>query len=171
MKKNSYLAIAIVLVTLWLTACSAKESTARALSFSTNTLNGEAVSSDVFSGYKLTMVNIWTTWCSSCIKEMPELKKVYEKLKDENVNIIGIIADTPGKDQEASAKRIVEETGLPYDNLIPDQNLKDSLLKKISAYPTTVFVDPEGNIIGITLVGENTAEGYYENVQKILNNQ
>ncbi len=40
---------------------------------------------DIFSKYDLTMVNIFTTWCSPCVNEIPDLEKLYQEMKDKKV--------------------------------------------------------------------------------------
>lgn len=36
-------------------------------------LRGNTVSSDIFSRFKLTMINVWATYCNPCLREMPDL--------------------------------------------------------------------------------------------------
>ena len=42
-------------------------------------LYGNTVTNQVFKGKKLTMVNIWATYCSPCINEMPDLEKLHQE--------------------------------------------------------------------------------------------
>ncbi len=39
------------------------------------------------------MVNIFTTWCSPCVAEMPELEKLYQQMKDKGVGVVGVVLD------------------------------------------------------------------------------
>src|SRR5699024_5930416 len=44
--------------------------------FEAETIDGESVTQDIFGQSKLTMVNIWGTFCGPCIQEMPELGEI-----------------------------------------------------------------------------------------------
>jgi len=136
--------------------------------FSAKTLDGQTFTQEDFKNYDLTMVNIWNTVCGSCIKEMPELEKVYEGLP-KNVNMISICTD--GDESNELAKNIMKVKGDKFKALISDSKLRKSLTDSIDAFPTTVFVDKEGNIVG-TQVGvpdaNNTVEGYNTLIDKYL---
>jgi thiol-disulfide isomerase/thioredoxin len=106
--------------------------------------------------------------CGSCIEEMPELEKVYEGLP-KNVNMISICTD--GDESNELAKNIMTVKGDKFKALIPDSKLRKSLTDSIDAFPTTVFVDKEGNIVG-TQVGvpdaDNIVKGYNTLIDKYL---
>ncbi len=138
------------------------------LEFSTVTLDGNEIDSSIIEENKLTMVNIWGTFCQPCIDEMPDLQSLYEEVKEDEVNLIGIIADTPDKEIEELAKRIVSTKGVNYTNLIPDELIISNVLNNISAVPTTLFVDQAGNIISDLVVGARSKEEYKNEIEKRL---
>jgi len=43
---------------------------------------------------RLTIINIWATWCLPCAKEMPELEKLRSRLTARNIDLIGLNVDT-----------------------------------------------------------------------------
>lgn len=139
-------------------------------SFNAETLNDETFTQDSLTEYDLIMVNIWTTWCGPCITEMPELQKLYEVLPD-NVNMITICADA---DKESElAKQIIKESGCNFQTLYPNEQLVQSLLKEVIAYPTTVFFDRNGNLVGeaeLGVPGDNPVEGYLKMIEDRLEN-
>ena len=63
----------------------------------------------MFSDYDLTLVNVFTTWCSPCVKEIPELQELYKEMKDKGVGVAGVVLDTTdekgNQDEEASKKK------------------------------------------------------------------
>lgn len=65
--------------------------------FYANDLNGKAVDNSILAGHKLTMINIWATFCQPCIKEMPDLQKMSVDMP-EGTQLISIIGDE--KDEE-----------------------------------------------------------------------
>lgn len=84
--------IAVFLMLTVLTACSARQKKADpgVISFETTDLDGNVVrSADVFKGHRLTMVNVWGTFCGPCIGEMPELEKLNYRLKQKDCAIVG----------------------------------------------------------------------------------
>ena len=50
--------------------------------FETTDIDGNAYTEKVFSDYDLTLVNCFTTWCSPCVIEMPDLDKLYQEMKE-----------------------------------------------------------------------------------------
>ena len=139
-------------------------------SFSAKTLNDDTFTQENLAEYDLTMVNIWTTWCGPCIAEMPELQKLYEVLPD-NVNMITICAD--GDKESELAKQIIEKSGCFFQTLYPNEQLEQALLNEVIAYPTTVFFDRNGNLVGeaeLGVPGDNAVEGYLKMIEKRLDN-
>ena len=43
------------------------------VSFEAVTLEGDGITSDIFSESRLTMINVWATYCNPCLSEMPGL--------------------------------------------------------------------------------------------------
>ncbi len=138
--------------------------------FKTKTLDGREIDSSIFKDNKLTMINIWATYCGPCIEEMSDIQKLYEEVKDENINVIGLISDTPDADNEELAKKILSKKGVKFDNIIPDEKIMNNMLKDISGVPTTFFVDSEGNIIGEFVIGSKNKDGYMKEIQDRLKN-
>jgi len=59
--------------------------------FQLRTLDGKKISLTDLRG-KVVLVNFWTTWCSACVSEMPELIALQKKHGD-NLVIIGVSLD------------------------------------------------------------------------------
>ena len=126
--------------------------------FHAQDLDGNPVDLSVFADYQLTMVNVMTTWCSSCVAEMPDLAKLSGEVEKDGVQIITIVADTMfdgAVDEEKLelSKQIRSSSGVEYPMLVPDEVLLNGRLKGINAYPETFFVDSEGNIVGSIYCG------------------
>ncbi|HCL01910.1 MAG TPA: hypothetical protein DHW61_05750 [Lachnoclostridium phytofermentans] len=129
--------------------------------FSANDLGGKAVDNSIFAGHKLTMVNIWATFCKPCIKEMPDLQKMSEDMP-EGTQLISIVGDVKDKELLKLAQKIVNDTGVSFTSIVPDNSLKQYLDNNLVAYPTTLFIDSEGKIIGEPIVGERDMSVYKE---------
>ena len=144
--------------------------------FETKGIDGKGYTEKVFSDYDLTLVNIFTTWCSPCVNEIPELEKLYEEMKEKGVGVVGVVLDTvgdDGKQDEETVKKagvLQDKTKASYPFLIPDSTMMNGRLNGISAFPETFFVDKEGNIVGETYTGSHTLDEWKEIVEKELKN-
>ena len=125
-----------------------------AFSFETEDLEGNAVkSADLFAEQKVTMLNVWGTFCGPCIEEMPELEKINQEYADRGVAIVGLVCDVSKEDDSLlqDAFDIIDDTGVTYRNLYWTADLEEQA--GVSAVPTTFFVDQEGNMLGDPVVG------------------
>ena len=140
-----------------------------ALSFTVKDLDGNDVaSSELFGAKDLTVVNFWGTFCGPCIEEMPELGE-WARTMPENVQLIGILVDIEDENDTATiedATSILKDADAAFVNLIPIDSLAD-VVAGISAVPTTIFVDKDGNIVGDPIVGADV-EGYKTFVEEYL---
>ncbi|MBR5116340.1 MAG: TlpA family protein disulfide reductase [Lachnospiraceae bacterium] len=124
------------------------------LKFRTTTLDEKTVSQEIFSGYDLTIVHVWGTYCTPCIREMGEYAKLYDELPD-NVNLVGLMNDVyDGIDSNVKrAKEILDDNGAKFTNLRTGDDLYENVIEKIQYVPSTFFVDREGHIVGEILDG------------------
>lgn len=132
--------------------------------FSAKTVSGEDISSDVFKESKLTVVNVWGSWCGPCVQEIPELQKLYESMKDKDVNVIGLAQDA-GTDLDA-VKEIIDKNKVTYQNIVPEGATEDFVMS-IMAFPTTFFVDSDRNIVGV-IQGNRNLEAFTAAVEGVL---
>ena len=136
-------------------------------------IDGKEFSGKDFSDYDLTMVNVFATWCSPCVQEIPDLAEIQKEMKDKGVNIVGVVTDTvdqTGENQEAleKAKLIRERSKAEYPFLIPDKSNFNGRLSGIQAFPETFFVDKKGQIVGETYSGSHNKKAWLEIIEKEL---
>ena len=136
-------------------------------------IDGKEFSGKDFSDYDLTMVNVFATWCSPCVQEIPDLAEIQKEMKDKGVNIVGVVTDTvdqTGENQEAleKAKLIRERSKAEYPFLIPDKSNFNGRLSGIQAFPETFFVDKKGQIVGETYSGSHNKKAWMEIIEKEL---
>ena len=139
----------------------------------TKDIHGKEFSSKDFENYDLTMVNVFATWCTACIQEIPDLVEVQKEMQAKGVNIIGIVTDTvddTGENREAleKAKLIQEKTKANYSFLMPDKTNFNGRLNGIQALPETFFVDKNGQIVGGTYSGSHNKKDWTEIIEKEL---
>ena len=129
--------------------------------FETTDLDGNPVKSEeIFAQHKITMVNIWATWCGNCVREMAGLAEMNHRLADKNVAVIGICNDADTNPD--GCKEVLEENGVDYLNLMPIDDL-DKILE-IPGLPTSYFVDSEGKILCAPFIGAPMEMAAYERV-------
>ena len=137
------------------------------LSFETTDLDGNTVKSeDLFKDNKITMVNVWGTWCINCTSEMAELSKIHTRLREKGCGIVGVESEQKAIEAVADqARAIMAENGTNYPNVIvPNDN---PIFNMVSGYPTSIFVDSEGKILTAPIEGAAVNE-YEATVDKLL---
>lgn len=140
--------------------------------FSAVDIEGNIVDETVLSGRKLTMINVWATYCGPCIEEMPALGELHSAWGDD-FQVIGIVVDAADKnltETKEKAIEIIEQSGASYLHLLPSASLKSGILADITAVPTTYFVDETGNQVGDVYFGSKTKSQWKKIISDLLEN-
>ena len=119
------------------------------------------------------MVNVFTIQRKVCVKEIPNLVEVQNKIKIKCFNIVSVVTDNVddnGENKEAieKSKLIHEKTKASYPFLMPDKTNFNGRLNGIQAMPETFFVDSNGNIVGDTYSGAKSAKEWKQVIEKEL---
>ncbi len=140
------------------------------LEFEAVTTEGETVTSACFGDSKLTMLNVWATYCSPCLEEMPYLGEIAASYDRAEFQMMGIVSDVmEGKDEELleEAKDLIGQTGADYPHLLVNESLYRNLLSSVTAVPTTFFVNGKGEVLGY-LVGAYAKEDWEAIIDELL---
>ena len=170
--KNFNRILFITLILLFSTTTAFAQ--ASILQFNTKDINNKNITEAVFKDSKVTMINVWGTFCGPCINEMPDLGKLSSYYDKSDFQIIGIVIDgvnrkgAPDSKIIHSAKAIVEKTGADYLHIIPDSKLLNGVLRQIYAVPTTFFVNSKGRIIGNAYAGGRNFEDWLTIVESTM---
>lgn len=104
---------------------------------------------------KVVLLNFWATWCVPCVKEFPDLVKLYNDYKDKDFRLIFISTDVP---EEVNSKVIpfLKENGVNfvtyYNNFSKSEDLIDYIDKNWEgAVPTTYIYDKNGKVTASVL--------------------
>ena len=140
--------------------------------YGVNAVDHSEVTADILAGKKLTMVNVWATYCNPCISEMPDLGRLSADYADKGVQIIGIVSDVgyaeaPDTETLAYANVIIDSTGANYLHLVPGQGLLYGALRDLNAVPTTYFLDEGGNILHV-LSGSRNYDAWSAVIDELL---
>lgn len=142
--------------------------------FTTQDIDKTEVTQEIFGEHRLTMVNVFATWCSPCVAEMPDLEKLHQQMKEKDVGVVGVVLDVLDEKGEIMEEELedvqllVKKTGVTYPVLLPDSGYFNGRLIGIEAIPETFFVDEKGNIVGESYSGSGSLEDWVEIVQKEL---
>ncbi len=137
--------------------------------FSSVTITGEQITQDIFADYDLTMVNIWASWCGPCVNEMGELAELYLQLP-ENVNLITMCEDA--ETQGELVEQILTTNKAEFHTIVVNDAMRRSIINRCSGFPTTVYIDKEGYIVGQAMVGapsQDVIETYMNQIEMRLN--
>lgn len=133
--------------------------------FTTEDVLGNSYTEALFQENDLTLVNVFTTWCSPCVEEIPELEQLRQEYAKKNIKlgIVAVVLDTKttlGIDEGAMerAQALVERSGAQFPVLIPDDGNMNGRLTGIESVPETFFVDKDGNIVSEPYVGARSQE-------------
>lgn len=125
--------------------------------------NTVALTSEAIAG-KLTLVNIFASWCVPCRQEHPILK---ELAKDPRLNVVGINY----KDKNENALRFLGELGNPYKAIGVDPNGKAAIDWGVYGIPESYLVSADGTIL-YKKVGpfdpQSLETGLYPAIEKAL---
>ncbi len=182
MKKMLCIALSIMMLFM-LTACGGNNDepggqsgnkSGNLSSFTAETLDGETADESIFEGKKVTMVNIWATFCGPCINEMPDLQKLHEDYADKGFQVVGIVCDiyeNNGVFDEngiKAAKDIVKDTGVKYVSLLPSEDLNKAKLNSVTSVPETFFVDETGAVIAGPYIGSRSYDSWAQIIEDVL---
>ena len=121
------------------------------VTFQANTVEGEAWNSEQFANSKLTMINVWATYCNPCLSEMPDLGELAAEYDGAEFQIIGVVSDVmegDSADNIAYVKQLISETQANYPHLLLNESLYMSFVGAVCAVPTTFFVRQDGSMVG-----------------------
>lgn len=127
-------------------------------------INGSSVSSSIFSSHRLTMINIWATYCGPCIEEMPELQTLNNSYSSSDFAVVGVVSDY-FYTKTTTITTILSECNVSYLNLDSDALSGIS----IQYVPTTIFVNSEGKQVGEVYVGARSGSEWQDIVDSLLN--
>ena len=149
-----------------------EDAASEAVVFEGQDLDGNTITQETCALAKLTMINVWATYCNPCLKEMPELGELAKEYEAADFQLIGVVSDVvEGQDQEATeyAASLVEETGADYPHMLLNESLYNGLLAGVSAVPTTFFLNEKGEVLDV-VVGAMDKTHWKEKIDGLLEN-
>lgn len=113
-------------------------------------LDGAEMTLEAFRG-RVILVNFWATWCPPCLKELPSLDRLQQRLGSDAFEVVAVAADPRGPEVAAE---FLARLGVERLKLYADPRLRlASSIGGGSVLPVSILYDRDGNEVG-RLVGE-----------------
>ncbi len=120
---------------------------------------------------KVMLINFWATWCKPCIKEFPELVKLYNSYKNKGFEIVFISVDVP-EDVDSKVVPFLKKQDVDFVSYYNKFEKPDELINYIDknwegAIPSTYIYDKEGKLV-THILGSKSYEDFEKEITKSL---
>jgi peroxiredoxin len=95
---------------------------------------------DIAVGKKATVLSFWFYDCGVCRVELPEMQRLYSKLKGEGLEVVAVNIGDPA----ATVKTYQQNAGLTFPVAIADFSVAS--LYGVSSFPTNLVLDSQGRV-------------------------
>ncbi len=121
---------------------------------------------------KVVLYNFWATWCGPCVKEFPDLVKLYSNYKDKGFTIVFISVDMP-EQVETKVVPFLKKQKVDFTTYYNDFKTIDNFINYYDknwegAIPSTYIYDKNGKLSS-KFIGSQTYEFFEEEIKKLLN--
>lgn len=121
---------------------------------------------------KVVLINFWATWCVPCVKEFPELVKLYNDYKDKDFKLVFISTDVP-EDINTKVIPFLKTNNVDfvsyYNNFSKPEELIDNIDKNWEgAIPSTYIYDKDGKVTA-NILGKKEYSVFEKEILKNLN--
>ncbi len=143
MKNNIIKTLGISILTILfatsVTYAASEKLSGKAANFTLKSRSGKNIKLSELRG-DVVMINFWASWCGPCRQEMPLLEKIHKKYKRLGFTLLGVNVE----ENTSAAKNYLKDVRVTFPILFDPTN-KTSKLYDVSAMPTTVLIDRNGN--------------------------
>ncbi len=132
--------------------------------FTLSLLDGGEITLSELRG-QVVLVNFWTSWCPPCRKEMPAIESVYRSYKDIGLVVIGL--NLTAQDSKPDVSAFVKEMGVTFPIALDVNNAVGNLYR-VTALPTSFFIDRQGVIRSVIVGGPMSEALIQSKVEELL---
>lgn len=120
---------------------------------------------------KVILVNFWATWCKPCVKEFPDLVRLYNNYKDMGFVVIFISLDI-SEEIDSKVKPFLQKNDVEfityYNNFKQPEEIVNFIDKTWGgAIPATYIYDREGKRV-VSIIGSRKYEQFEKELIKVL---
>jgi thiol-disulfide isomerase/thioredoxin len=119
---------------------------------------------------ELVVLNLWATWCVSCLQEIPDLIALSQEFAGRGVKLLAVSMDDP---EELARVAAFRDKHFPaFNTLLRNEPGMDTLVSRIDPawnelLPTTYLIGRDGAVLK-RLQGKRSLEGFRAEVNKLL---
>ncbi|MEJ2454532.1 MAG: TlpA disulfide reductase family protein [Candidatus Thiodiazotropha sp.] len=125
--------------------------------FTLKSRTGENIKLSELRG-QVVMINFWASWCGPCRQEMPLLDQLYQRYQPMGFTLLGVNVEEDSK----AAEKVLGEIPVSFPVLFDNRN-QVSETYQVSAMPSTVLIDRDGNV---RYLHKGYLPGYEEDYQQ-----
>ena len=144
MKKVLVFFMALILGQLLSVNQLASAEPAAATNFMLKDISGNKHQLSSYKG-KWVLVNYWATWCPPCLEEVPDLVNLYDKRKQKDLMVLGVVFDY--KDVK-EVNEYVDDMLMSYPIVLGDDSVTEQI-GSAEVLPTTFIYNPQGVLVKI----------------------
>ncbi len=103
--------------------------------------DGAKLTLEKFRG-RVVVLNLWATWCTPCIAEMPMLDRLQHQLENLGVVVVALSLDRGGPE---AVREFYDEHGIEHLAVYVDPTMRAQGDLNTIGLPTTILIDRDGN--------------------------
>lgn len=120
---------------------------------------------------KVTVVNLWATWCGPCVDEFPDLVKLHNNYKGRGLQFLSVSVDEP--EDKGKVVSFINQQKASFPVYIRRSGSAESYVKAIDknpsgAVPVTYIFNKQGKLVGQPLVGSRPYAQFEAAIKPLL---
>ncbi|MFA5404185.1 MAG: TlpA disulfide reductase family protein [Ignavibacteria bacterium] len=158
--------IFLIILLIFPIIVSSQEVGKEAVNFSGKTMDDENISLSDYKG-KVTLVDVWASWCKPCKEEFPFLIDLYNQYSDKDFSVLTVNID----EEKGNAKKFLSKLDkeVPF-KIMFDPESKIPTLYNIESIPSVYILDRKGIVKYIHIGFMNSDKEKYKNeIETLLN--
>jgi peroxiredoxin len=108
-------------------------------------VTGAPIKLSDYSG-KVTVLNLWATWCRPCRSEIPELVKLHKEFHSKGLEVVGLSTENPDATVD-DVRRFVSEFKMNYRVGWAPPEVSLTLMQERNAIPQSFVISRDGRIL------------------------
>jgi thiol-disulfide isomerase/thioredoxin len=124
-------------------------------------LDGSSVDLQALRG-NIVLVDFWASWCPDCIRDMPAVRRTYQKYKDKGFAVLGISLD---KDEQALSNFVAKKL-IPWPQYFDGKGWENQYATKygVRAIPEMWLINQRGEVVSTDI----SAEQLDQRIQQLM---